>query len=105
MASTAADKSIRIELVFASPDRQELLALEVDRHSTVADVIRNSPLSGLFAEQDFAACEVGIWGRLVDRGQQVTDGDRVEIYRPLAIDPREARRRLATQGRSMGQTK
>jgi putative ubiquitin-RnfH superfamily antitoxin RatB of RatAB toxin-antitoxin module len=48
--------------------------------------------------------QAGIWGRPVERDQAVSDGDRVELYRPLNMDPREARRRLAAAGRTMGST-
>ena len=105
MTSSKLDGPVCIELVYATPERQELMALEVTRHSTVDEVIKASRLPEIFAGQNFDACEVGIWGKLVDRDQRVSDGDRVEIYRPLAIDPREARRRLAIEGRSMGQSR
>lgn len=96
--------SLRIEVVFADADRQELLSLDVKQGSCVDDVIRISRLPGKFPRINFAELQVGIWGRIVDRSHRVREGDRVEIYRPLAIDPREARRRYAAEGRSMGGT-
>ncbi|HVP86672.1 MAG TPA: RnfH family protein, partial [Casimicrobiaceae bacterium] len=44
---------------------------------------------------DLARCPVGIFGRRVERGRILSDGDRVEIYRPLVAEPRDARRRRA----------
>jgi hypothetical protein len=57
----------------------------------------------LFPEGDLANCQAGIWGKPVGRDHRLKDGDRLELYRPLLMDPREARRKLAADGRSMGQ--
>lgn len=94
---------VRVEIVFAGIDRQELMELDVPRGSTVADVLRASAIADLFPDCDFDSLPVGIWGRTVRRSQAVASGDRVEIYRPLARDPREARRSLAIQGRRIDQ--
>ncbi len=72
------------------------------QNSTVADAIRASKLSQRFPDVDFDVLDVGIWGRVVARDHRLADGDRVEIYRPLEIDPREARRQLASLGMTMG---
>ena len=61
-------------------------------------------LSGIFALHhavDAAACAIGIFGQEIPRGRVLRAGDRVEVLRPLAEDPRERRRRLAREGRSM----
>jgi putative ubiquitin-RnfH superfamily antitoxin RatB of RatAB toxin-antitoxin module len=93
---------IEVEIVFALPDQQDLRTVRVESGATVADVLEKSGLSGVFPEHDMAALASGIWGREVERGQSVKEGDRVEFYRPLEIDPREARRQLALRGRTMG---
>ena len=93
---------IRVEVVFATAERQRLLEVTVPEGSTVADAIADSRIADRFPGADFDAFEVGIWGRVVSRDQVLAEGDRVEIYRPLALDPREARRRLASLGRTMG---
>lgn len=98
----AAEELITVEVVFALAERQELVAVTLVSGSTVRDAIDASLITGLFPEHDLSASPVGIWGRLVERDQRVEDGDRVEIYRPLEIDPREARRKLAAEGRYMG---
>lgn len=86
---------IRVEVVFADSDRQELVVVMLDSGATVADAISASSLEQKFSNYDLATLQVGIWGRLVAHSAQVEDGDRVEIYRPLTRDPREARRELA----------
>lgn len=93
---------IAVEVVFAVTDRQELLRITVPGGSTVQDVIGASSLATMFPEYDFGSSPVGIWGRVVRPEHVVAAGDRVEIYRPLERDPREARRALAAEGRTMG---
>ncbi len=83
---------MQIEVVLALPDRQELLELDVAEESTVADVIAQSDLAARFPESAIDALQAGIWGNPVERDHVVKDGDRVELYRPLVIDPKEARR-------------
>ena len=64
-------------------------AIDLPERSTVADALR---AAGLPAE---APAGVGIWGRLATPAAWLAEGDRVEVYRPLAVDPKEARRRRA----------
>jgi putative ubiquitin-RnfH superfamily antitoxin RatB of RatAB toxin-antitoxin module len=87
-------ETIFVEVVYATPDRQVLLPVEIAAASTVEDAIR---LSGIRKRFDDALdeCETGVWGRVVERTHVLADGDRVEIYRPLLRDPMDARRELA----------
>lgn len=86
---------LAVELVLATADAQVLLALDVDEGATVDDVIAASGIESRFPALDIAAMPVGIWGKQVSRDSAVRQGDRVELYRPLEIDPREARRQRA----------
>lgn len=88
---------MRIEVVYATPFRQELVELSVEAPISVAAAIRLSGLEDRFPGHDLAALDAGIWGRIVSRETMAADGDRVEIYRPLQRDPREARRLRAKQ--------
>jgi putative ubiquitin-RnfH superfamily antitoxin RatB of RatAB toxin-antitoxin module len=94
--------ALEVEVVYALPERQALIAISIPAGATAGDAVAQSGIAGRFPGQDLSACQLGVWGRLVDRDQILEDGDRVEIYRPLEIDPREARRRLAAEGKSMG---
>jgi len=94
---------VNIEVVFALPDRQELVALEVDPGTTVGAAITLSAISDKFAGKDFSDYQAGVWGKAVDRDHRLQEGDRLELYRPLLMDPRDARRLLAASGGSMGQ--
>ncbi len=93
--------TIKVEVVFATPERQALIELEVPATATVADAIEASLVADQFPESALAELPVGIWGREVERTARLRAGDRVEIYRPLAIDPKEARRTRAAAGRTM----
>ena len=86
---------IRVEVVFATATRQELIELTIDEPATVADAIEKSGIQGRFPDTPLQSLETGIWGKPADRGQRLQEGDRVEIYRPLERDPRDARRELA----------
>jgi putative ubiquitin-RnfH superfamily antitoxin RatB of RatAB toxin-antitoxin module len=76
---------LRIEVVRARPERQETVVLELEQGATVRMALQ---AAGMPLDQP-----VGIYSRRVDLDSLVADGDRVEIYRPLRLDPKEARRR------------
>lgn len=88
-------ETLVVEVVFATPRRQRLVAVELAPGDSVADALASSGLTEAFAEVDFGALQAGIWGRPVSPAHEVRHGDRVEFYRPLQRDPREARRELA----------
>lgn len=86
---------LSVELVLATPEDQVLVTVVVDEGASVADVIAASGVDSRFPGLDVATMPAGIWGRLVSKDRVVRRGDRVELYRPLEIDPREARRQRA----------
>ena len=92
---------ISVEVVFALPQRQMLVDVTLEEGATLADAIEKSGLTAQFPGEQIESLPTGVWGRPVDRNHVLRDGDRVEIYRPLEIEPREARRRLAEAGRTM----
>ena len=94
-------RQLSIEVVATTPERQVLLEMQVEEGATVADVIETSQILRRFPTLDTGSLKFGIWGRVVERDHPVCDGDRVEVYRPLAIDPREARRQRALLGKTM----
>lgn len=93
---------MRVEVVFALREQQELVGLEVAEGTTVAQAIEQSGIASRFPAHDLSRCPVGVWGHVVERDTPLQNGDRVEIYRGLQMDPQEARRELAAQGRSIG---
>jgi uncharacterized protein len=93
--------AIRVEVVFALPARQDLQTVSLPAGATVADAIEAAGLAARFPQEQIDALPAGIWGKIVTRQRRVRDGDRVEVYRPLELDPRDLRRRLAASGRTM----
>ena len=90
-----------VEVAFALPEEQFLEAVRVPDGATVQDAIDMAALFSRFPAENFAGMPVGVWGRIVERGQRVRDGDRIELYRPLQRDPKAARRALAHEGKTM----
>ena len=88
-------QTIRVEVVLAMPERQELVALEITAGSNIADAIARSGLPGMFEGFELDPEKVGIFGQKASLEQVLRDGDRVEIYRPLIADPKEVRRQRA----------
>ncbi len=86
---------IRVEVVYALPDDVFLVSLEVPSGSTVRQAIELSGVLTRFPEIDLSQNEVGIFGKLSSPDAVLGEGDRVEIYRGLKVDPKEARRRRA----------
>lgn len=91
-----------VEVVFALPDRQVLVPVRIEAGSTVQEAIDLSRIAAQFPDWCLDRCRVGIWGQPVERSRTLQDGARVEIYRELRIDPRDARRQLALAGKTMG---
>ncbi len=83
---------LQVEVAYAKPECQELIILKVDAGTTVEQVINQTNLLSQFPEIDLALNKVGIFGKVVSLNAKLEAGDRVEIYRPLLIDPRLARR-------------
>ena len=90
-------KSIKmhVEVVLAMPGQQELIVLDLAANATVADAIEQSGIVEMFVGFVLDPAKVGIFGQKVPMEQVLVDGDRVEIYRPLLIDPKEVRRQRA----------
>lgn len=93
---------LAVEVAYADAERQDLVSVILRPGATVRDAIDESAIAEAFPEVDLSIMSVGIWGRVVSRDHELADGDRVEIYRPLAVDPREARRRRAASGATDG---
>ena len=86
---------IAVEVVYATETDQCLLCLRVQDNATVHDVIEQSGILAQYSEIDLVQQKVGVFSRFVALDQLVRHGDRIEIYRPLKIDPKDARRRRA----------
>jgi len=90
---------IHVEVIYALPDRQPLLKVQLAEGASVEDAIRASGVLEAFPEIDLAKNKVGVFSKLVKLDEKVRDRDRVEIYRPLIADPKEVRRKRAEEGK------
>lgn len=86
---------MRVEVAYARPDRQRLVTVELAAGATARDAVRASRLEKEFPEIDCERAPLGVFGRACSDDTVLRAGDRVEIYRPLEVDPKEARRRRA----------
>jgi hypothetical protein len=93
----SAEKTWRVEVAYATPTRQEIIEVSARPGATVEQVIRASGMLAKFPEIDLIRQRVGIFGEIARLQDAVHNGDRVEIYRPLIVDPKEARRARATR--------
>jgi putative ubiquitin-RnfH superfamily antitoxin RatB of RatAB toxin-antitoxin module len=93
---------MHIMVVYAAPDLQIQGDYAIPGPATVDDVLRLAAEDPRFAAVDLLGSPVGIFGLVVDRARPLSDGDRIEIYRPLAVDPKQARRRRAAKSSTSG---
>lgn len=89
---------IAVEVAVAWPELQVVVALNVAQGSTVADAINRSGLRERFPDLEISPARLGIFAERREPDDRLRDGDRVEIYRPLKVDPKVARR-LAAEAR------
>jgi uncharacterized protein len=92
LVSDEAAPSLTVEVVYALFERQSLVKLTLPAGATVGDALDAVAARAPFAALDLGKAPVGVFGDRCGRDRALADGDRVEIYRPLRIDPREARR-------------
>ena len=93
-----------VEVVYATPGRQSLLKLSVPHGTTAAQAIEKSGIREQFPEIEPDPV-IGIFSRKVALDHVLSAGDRVEIYRPLRADPREARRLKVERERASSKSK
>jgi len=90
-----------IEVAYATPQEQMILSVEVAADVTVKEAVEKSGITEHFPEIDTETMKVGIFGKLAKLNAAMNPGDRIEIYRPLIADPKEARKKRAAEGKSM----
>ena len=92
----------QVEVVFALPDRATCLMVEIDDDTSVEQAIIKSGIYDKCPEIDQNNLKVGVWNRTCKLNTKLKDGDRIEIYRPLIADPKDARRRRAEKAKNEG---
>jgi putative ubiquitin-RnfH superfamily antitoxin RatB of RatAB toxin-antitoxin module len=86
--------NLKVEVVYAPPEGAQSASLSLPSGATLRDALVASGFEVNLEKQAF-----GIFGKRAALDRPLADGDRVEIYRPLAMDPKEARRRRARKPR------
>lgn len=97
-----AEKMLSLEVAYALPDKQALIAFSVIEGSSVEQAIEASGVLQQFPEIDLVKLKVGIWNRTCRLTDLPKTGDRIEIYRPLIADPKQVRRLRAERAKAEG---
>lgn len=88
-------ENITLEVAYATPERQAIVKTTVAAGTSLIDAVRQSDILRLFPDLDIETADMGIWGKVKPKTTVPEDGQRIEIYRPLTADPKEARRKRA----------
>jgi len=97
-----APESGAVEVAYALRDRQRVIQVRLAQGMTAIQAVEASGILKDFPELSAGRLDLGVYGRVVQETHVLRPGDRVEIYRRLMADPREARRRLAAEGKRTG---
>lgn len=99
-------ETIAVEVAYALPDKQKIVALLVEPGTTAYQAVKRSAIAEQFPEIDIDSAPMGIFGQSLGtkglasaQSYELRAGDRVEIYRPLQADPKEARRKRAAKAK------
>lgn len=90
-----AERTIRVEVVYSGAGQPVRRRVELADGSTVMQAIGASGIAAVLPDGAIDPARLGIFARKVMPDRLVREGDRIEIYRPLSLDPMEARRRRA----------
>lgn len=93
-----ADSVISVEVAYATSAEQVIIPLQVIEGTRVSEAIELSKILLRFPEIDLSKTKVGIFSQVCKLDTVLRQHDRVEIYRPLLIDPMQARRQRAAKG-------
>ncbi|MDQ2076358.1 RnfH family protein [Marinimicrobium sp. ABcell2] len=98
---------ITVEVAYALPDKQKIIELLVEPGTSAYQAAERSGIAKSFPELDLESAKMGIFGQALGtkglkppREYELQPGDRVEIYRPLIIDPKEIRRKRAEKNKA-----
>lgn len=93
---------LSIDVCYALPDAQTLIGVELAPGATLRQAIDASGILARHPEIDLTKLKVGVYGKLKPLDAVLADHDRVEIYRPLVVDPKLARQRRVDKTRKEG---
>lgn len=93
--------NIRVEVIYALPEKQEIIPVTLAEGASVQDAIEKSGLLEKYPDIDLKKNKLGIFAKLSKPETVLRDRDRVEIYRPLIADPKAVRKQRAEEGKVM----
>ena len=93
--------SINVEVVYALPDKQDLVGIKLPVGTPLKTAVELSGLMQKYPEISLDKGKFGIFSRISKPDTELRDRDRIEIYRPLIADPKEVRRQRAAEGKAM----
>ena len=88
---------ILVEVAYALPEEQVIISIEVPKKINIKQAIEKSGIQKKFPSINLSKNKVGIFGKKTTLEQPLNDKDRIEIYRPLILDPKEMRRKRAAK--------
>ncbi|EED34510.1 conserved hypothetical protein [Luminiphilus syltensis NOR5-1B] len=93
--------TIRVEVAYALPDKQHIASVEVEAGTTALEAAMRAGLESVFEDLVIDdSVKLGIFGKAVPQDHVMQAGERVEIYRPLKIDPKEVRKARAAKAKA-----
>ena len=90
-------EEIMVEVAYAMPEEQIIISIKVPIKYNVKQAIEKSDIQKKFPSIDLSKNKVGIFGKKTTLDHLLKDKDRIEIYRPLILDPKEMRRKRAAK--------
>jgi putative ubiquitin-RnfH superfamily antitoxin RatB of RatAB toxin-antitoxin module len=90
-------EEIIVEVAYAMPEEQVIISVKVPTKFNVKQAIEKSGIQKKFSSIDLSKNKVGIFGKKTTFDHPLNDRDRIEIYRPLILDPKEMRRKRAAK--------
>ena len=90
-----------VEVAYALPDKQSLISLEVEEGTTIKEAIEASGVLDTYNQIDLTRDKVGIFSKFATLDTVLREKDRVEIYRPLIVDPKKVRKDRAARVKAM----
>ena len=94
-------ETFQVEVAYAKPEAQVIINVEAEEGMTVLAAVERSGVLTRFPEIDITVAKLGIFGKAAKPDAKLNPGDRVEIYRPLIADPKEARKKRAAEGKQL----
>lgn len=93
--------SMNIEVAYALPELQRLIALQVDDETSALQAAEQSGIVKAFPSLDLATAKMGVFGKAIANPatHMMAEGERLEIYRPLIADPKESRKARAAKAK------